>query len=115
MLTFPVLSISPSYDFDDEPIDSSIVSQSEANYKQARPRVTRPQRKFSKITYPVLLAAEKLILQNFDQQVGSWTPFYWPHPLTGVIYVVIFSKASRPKFTAISNTCYSCTFDLEEV
>jgi hypothetical protein len=101
--TFPVLTVQPSVDLDEEYEDARIKSSFENGSELMRPKYTKNRRTFT-TRYDLLPNVDKESLASFyeaDLEYGTYT-FTWVHPKTSVAYGVRF--VDPLKFTYIYDT-----------
>jgi phage-related protein len=94
--------------------DPVIRSQTEAGYRQTRPRFTRVPKKWH-ISYGDLSDADQATLEAFEVTVKYGADlFTWTHPKTATQYSVRFAAPIKYKFT-VTDSIWAAEFDLEEV
>lgn len=115
--SFPTLAAS-FQSFPQQPIDDTISSQSEAGYKQTRPRFTRVIMTYGPIKM-IVGDADKDALVSFHNTVRGSTIFTITHPATSTVLNVRFKSDGRLKIEPIldtrkTNRRYSVEFSLED-
>jgi hypothetical protein len=112
MATYPTLSVNPSFPIVEEYEKAGLVSKSEYGYTHGRKKYTTARRSFG-ITYRLLPAADKDLLDAHIADVDVSTVFYWTHPKTLVQYDVRFMDI--PKLTNIVSDYWDVSFVLSGV
>lgn len=110
-MAFPVLSCGPDFSLPKKPLQNTISSGYEGGYEQKRKRFSRqiyewPQK------YPVLIAADRALLQAHIDNVGAVTIFSWTDP-DGVVRNVRFVEV--PEIAKAGPNHWSCEFTVREV
>jgi len=97
MLVFPILSKTPSYGFNEDFQDNTIISKSDGGYKATRPRNTRTIGIWV-VPYKALSDTDYQTLINFyrNQTYGGAEKFQWTHPKFGTTHTVRFM--GKPPF-----------------
>jgi len=97
MLIFPDIGF-PSFGFNEDYADDTIVSKSDGGYKATRPRNTRDIGLWV-VPYKSLKTDKYLMLMNFYRNDARKCAemFQWTHPEFGTIHTVRFT--AKPPFT----------------
>lgn len=95
---FPTLSKKPSLPLPKKPLDSDIKSEFESGYEAARTRYTRDLFEYE-VNYPVLIEADKVLLEAHISEVKSTVIFNWTHPIENTTIPVRYFK--RPEIIPV--------------
>lgn len=87
------LTVAPSYGMEEEYYKPQIRAEFENGAVTSRARATKGKRRWPRLTWPALSAADWATLQAFFESKQGAT-FTWPHPRTAVVHTVRFSGNS---------------------
>ena len=111
---FPTLAVSPDLPLQRKPRSNTISSESEAGYKQSRPRFTRQPYDIGPVKYSVLTADEKDDIQEHFDSHGCSVVFPYTMPGETAARNVRY-KDPGPLFSLVAPSIWSAEFELEEV
>ncbi|MFH2013826.1 MAG: hypothetical protein ABIJ17_02540 [Patescibacteria group bacterium] len=114
MASYPSLSTLPNEPLDRGWKDSTLISDTDADYIRTRARNSRLPKTFG-IHYRLMKDSDYQTLEAFfEARMGSSEAFTWTHPITSVNYTVRFLKDTfKSEKTAVGR--WNINFTLEEV
>lgn len=81
--------------------DVAIVGSMEGGYDVTRPRTTRKPRKLITTGFTDITEAERVVLEQFYEQVGKYGEINYTHPVTGQELLVRITDWPEAKYVGV--------------